>query len=115
MAPGAAGPMLLIDLAVPRDMEPGVRAIDDVYLYDLDDLQQFVQGAEDQRLCELPQVEEIAEQEARDVHGLGAVQEVVPLVLGLREQAEAIARRKSSRGCRKPSPTCRARPTRPST
>lgn len=87
---GHRRPMLLIDLAMPRDVEPGVRAIDDVYLYDLDDLQQFVQGVENQRMCELPQVEAIAQQEARDFIVWAKSQEILPLVLGLRQQAEAV-------------------------
>jgi len=86
---GHRRPTLLIDLAVPRDVDPKVRAIDDVYLYDLDDLQQFVQGAEEQRVCELPQVEAIAEQEARDFHVWVESQELMPLLLQVREQAEA--------------------------
>jgi glutamyl-tRNA reductase len=87
---GHRRPMLLVDLAVPRDVEPGVRAINDVYLYDLDDLQQFVHGTEDQRLCELPQVEAIAEQEAHEFIVWAKSQEILPLVLGWREQAEAV-------------------------
>lgn len=87
---GHRRPMLLIDLAMPRDVEPGVRAINDVYLYDLDDLQEFVQGVTDQRMCELPQVEEIAEQEARDFMVWAKSQEIIPLLLSIREQAETV-------------------------
>jgi glutamyl-tRNA reductase len=87
---GHRRPTLLIDLAVPRDVDPAVRAIDDVYLYDLDDLQQFVQGVADQRVCELPRVEEIAEQEARDFMVWAKSQVITPLVLSVRQRAEAI-------------------------
>ena len=42
-------PMLMIDLAVPRDIEPSVRELDDVYLYSIDDLQHVIAGNLEQR------------------------------------------------------------------
>lgn len=42
-------PMLMIDLAVPRDIEPGVGDLDDVYLYSIDDLQHVIAGNLEQR------------------------------------------------------------------
>lgn len=42
-------PMLMIDLAVPRDIDPGVRELDDVYLYSIDDLQHVIAGNLEQR------------------------------------------------------------------
>lgn len=83
-------PVLILDLAVPRDVEPQCREIDDVYLYDMDDLQQFAREVADQRLCELPLVEQIVEDEARDFMLWASSQEVLPLVLNIRQQAEAI-------------------------
>lgn len=87
---GRRRPMLLLDLAIPRDIEAQVREIDDVYLYDLDDLQQFAREIADQRMCELPVVEQIAEDEARQFMLWAKSQEVLPLVLSIRQQAEAI-------------------------
>lgn len=87
---GRRRPTLLIDLAVPRDVDPAVRAIDDVYLYDLDDLQRLVQDVEGRRCCELPLVEAIAEEEARRFMLWAKSQQVTPLVLQLRRQADAI-------------------------
>lgn len=87
---GRRRPMLLLDLAVPRDVEPQVREIDDVYLYDLDDLQQFAAKIADQRQCELPVVEQVAEDEARQFMVWAQSQQVVPLVLDIRQQAEAV-------------------------
>jgi glutamyl-tRNA reductase len=89
-AGGRQRPMLIIDLAVPRDVEAQVRDINNVYLYDLDGLQEFVRTIEDQRLCELPQVETIAEAEANEFMIWAKSQEVVPLLLSIRQQAEAI-------------------------
>lgn len=83
-------PMVIIDLAVPRNVDPAVRGFPDLYLYDLDDLQKFVQEAEQQRACELPLVEAITAQEASDFMVWLRSQEVNPLLLSVREQAEAI-------------------------
>lgn len=90
-------PMVIIDLAVPRNVDPAVRALRDLYLYDLDDLQKFVQEAEQQRVCELPLVEEITAQEASDFMVWLRSQEVNPLLLSIREQAEAIRREEIAR------------------
>ena len=40
----ARRPLFLIDLAVPRDFEPAINLLDDVYLYDIDDLQSIAQS-----------------------------------------------------------------------
>ncbi|WP_227429369.1 glutamyl-tRNA reductase [Psychrobacter sp. I-STPA6b] len=42
-------PMLMVDLAVPRDIEPAVSRMDDVYLYSIDDLQHVIEGNLEQR------------------------------------------------------------------
>lgn len=89
-ASGHRRPLLLLDLAVPRDIEPQVRDLDDVYLYDLDDLQAFASRVADQRLCELPLVAQIAEEEARQFMVWAQSQEMVPLVLSIRRQAETV-------------------------
>src|SRR5690606_31319922 len=43
-------PMFLVDIAVPRDIEPACAELDDVYLYSIDDLQQVVDENQQQRL-----------------------------------------------------------------
>ncbi|MHB8993662.1 MAG: glutamyl-tRNA reductase [Armatimonadota bacterium] len=83
-------PMLLLDLAMPRDIEPQVRDLGGVYLYNLDDLQQCAKETADQRLCEYPFVEQVAEDEARAFMVWANSQQVVPLMLDIRRQAEAV-------------------------
>ena len=87
---GRRRPMLLLDLAMPRNIEPQVREINDVYLYDLDDLQQFARQVADRRRGELPAVEQIAEAEAHEFMIWAQSQGVLPLVLSVRQQVEAI-------------------------
>jgi glutamyl-tRNA reductase len=54
-------PIFLIDLAVPRDIDPGVTDIDGVFLYNLDALEELVQKNIEQRKKEIPKAEKIVE------------------------------------------------------
>ncbi|MEO6323783.1 MAG: glutamyl-tRNA reductase [Thermoanaerobaculia bacterium] len=56
------GPLLMLDLAVPRDIEPGVDDIADVYRYDVDALAGIAQKNSADRLAEVPRADEIVEQ-----------------------------------------------------
>ncbi|MGQ0561877.1 MAG: glutamyl-tRNA reductase, partial [Gemmatimonadota bacterium] len=51
---GRKHPLLIVDIALPRDVEPAVGAIEDVFLYNLDDLQQVVDSTIERRKGELP-------------------------------------------------------------
>lgn len=85
-------PLFMVDLAVPRDIEASVSAIEDVYLYTVDDLQQVIaQGLEArQRAADeaLELVETEARRIAREIHAMDAA----PLIRGLREGAERTRR-----------------------
>jgi glutamyl-tRNA reductase len=82
-------PMLMVDLAVPRDIEPEVAALPDVYLYALDDLAQIVQAGSDKRSAAVGQAETIIESGVQDfVRWLGT-RETVPLIQALQSQAES--------------------------
>jgi len=83
-------PMLLVDLAVPRDIEPEVNKLDDVYLYTLDDLQNIVQQNLMQRKDAANQAEIIIEEKAAHyMHTLKAL-EAVPAIRAYRHQAELL-------------------------
>jgi glutamyl-tRNA reductase len=83
-------PLCIIDLAVPRDVEPDVAHIDGVHLYDLDDLQQTIEASLAERQKLIPQVEHIIEQDLSvfwmDYQGRA----VAPMIRQIREQAESI-------------------------
>jgi len=82
-------PMLMVDLAVPRDIEPEVAQLADVYLYALDDLAQIVQAGSDKRHAAVGQAETIIESGVQDfVRWLGT-RATVPLIQALQTQAEA--------------------------
>jgi glutamyl-tRNA reductase len=81
-------PMLMVDLAVPRDIEPEISTLRDVYLYSLDDLAQIVQTGSDKRTAAVGQAETIIESGVQDfVRWLGT-RETVPLIQALQTQAE---------------------------
>ncbi len=86
-------PLLLIDLAVPRDIEPESRELTGVTLHDVDDVQAIVERNASGREAEARRAEGILDSElARFESWLGS-QEVMPTVAALRERAEKIVER----------------------
>ncbi len=82
-------PMFMVDLAVPRDIEPEVARLDDVYLYTVDDLSTLVQSAGEKRQAAVHQAESIIETGVQGfVHWLGE-RSTVPLIQALHTQADA--------------------------
>jgi glutamyl-tRNA reductase len=87
-----ARPLFLIDIAVPRDVEPGVDGIEGVYCYDIDDLKQVVDANIRERLREAQRAEALVEREVAKFRArLGDV-EVIPTIVSLRERLEEIRR-----------------------
>jgi glutamyl-tRNA reductase len=85
---GPREPLLIVDLALPRDVEPEVGAIRNVFLYNLDDLHQVIQGTMAQRRAELPLAEQIIIAGVTDFWTWYRGLDVVPMIRGLRERAE---------------------------
>jgi len=83
-------PMLFIDIAVPRDIEPAVNDLDNVYLYDIDDLQHVVAENLRARQREAAQGEAIIAYEVDQVQRWLDGLDVVPSIIRLRRKAEAI-------------------------
>ncbi len=81
-------PMFMVDLAVPRDIEPEVARLSDVYLYTVDDLSALVQSAGEKRQAAVEQAEAIIETGVQSfVHWL-AQRGSVPLIQALHTQAD---------------------------
>ena len=90
-------PMFMVDLAVPRDIEPEVAQLDDVFLYTVDDLAEIVSANLDARRSAVQQAEAIIEtQVGQFMHWMQA-RENVPLIRALRESAEAARRHELER------------------
>ena len=83
-------PLFVIDLAVPRDVEPAVAELDGCYLYDIDDLQAVVSESLSGRWREAARAESIVAHEAGKFHDWQASLDVVPAIASLRERAESI-------------------------
>jgi glutamyl-tRNA reductase len=83
-------PLFFIDIAVPRDIDPEVNRIDNVYLYNIDDLQNIVEINRTQRLKEATRAEHIIEAESLKFEGWLRTLEVVPTIVSLRRKAEEI-------------------------
>ena len=81
-------PMFMVDLAVPRDIEPEVAQLSDVYLYTVDDLSALVQTAGEKRQAAVAQAEAIIETGVQSfVHWLDQ-RGTVPLIQALQSQAD---------------------------
>ena len=81
-------PMVMIDLAVPRDIEPQIGKLNDVYLYTVDDLGEVVKSGLDHRHAAVGQAEAIIETRvAHFMHWL-QTRDSVPLIQDLRERGE---------------------------
>lgn len=83
-------PMLLIDIAVPRDVAPDVASLSGVTLYDMDDLAQFADRGMDSRRREIPRAEQIVDAEVGRYCGRQAERQVAPVIASLFERAEEL-------------------------
>ncbi|HTP63408.1 MAG TPA: glutamyl-tRNA reductase, partial [Burkholderiales bacterium] len=93
-------PMFMVDLAVPRDIEPEVGELDDVFLYTIDDLQGVVQGNLDGRRAAVQQAEAIIDTQVGQFMHWMQVRQSVPLIRALRDQAEEARRHEVERALR---------------
>lgn len=83
-------PMLMVDIAVPRDIEPEVGKLPNVYLYSVDDLHAIIQHNMAQRQAAAVQAESIVQQESADFMAWLRAQSAVETIREYRSQADAI-------------------------
>jgi glutamyl-tRNA reductase len=93
-------PLVLVDLAVPADVDRGAGAVPGVRLFDVDDLRAGLDDAMASRLREVPNVEAIIDEEVEAFGRRYRELEVEPLVAALRRSAEAIRERELERTLR---------------
>jgi glutamyl-tRNA reductase len=86
-------PLLLVDIAVPRDIEPACRELAGVSLHDLDDVQQIAERNASGREAEARRAEPILAAELNRFERWHAALEVVPTITSLRERGDEIVRR----------------------
>ena len=85
-------PMVMIDLAVPRDIEPGVRDIEGIHLFDMDDLEQVVQQNTREQLVAAEGAEKIVGAEVGGFRSKLMAERVVPTIVALRLRLEEVCR-----------------------
>ncbi|NTW03351.1 MAG: glutamyl-tRNA reductase, partial [Oscillochloris sp.] len=98
---GAPPSMLLIDLAVPRDIASDVGQLHGVHVCTVDDLQEVVRATLDQRASLATLAEQIAQSEVESFMGWLRSQEAVPTLTSLREYAESLRSSELDRALRR--------------
>ncbi len=83
-------PMFVIDIAVPRDIDPSIKDLKNVYLYDMDSLQQVVAGNQQERKKEASAAAEIIDREAEEFLAWFKTLSVTPVIKALRLKADQI-------------------------
>ena len=90
-------PLLLVDLAVPRDLDPAINDLDSCFLYDVDDLQAVVAETISGRRSEAARAERLVADEAERFRAWQASLDVVPTIASLRALVEEIRDRELAR------------------
>jgi glutamyl-tRNA reductase len=83
-------PMFLIDIAVPRNIEPTVNSLDNVFLYDIDDLQKVIETNLKGRLDSAEEAEAIVHEEVERMVARLKAREVAPTIVQLQEELERV-------------------------
>lgn len=85
-------PLVVVDIALPRDIDPAVREINGIFLYDLDDLEKVVQHNAGEREAAAVEAQKIVEEEARGFRRKLLAERVVPTIVALRSRLDQICR-----------------------
>lgn len=98
-------PIFAVDLAVPRDLDPAIAELDDVYLYTIDDLDQVVVDGQNSREAAVADANRILDDETLRYLNIERSKTVAPVITALREHGDALrvevlqqARRRLERG-----------------
>lgn len=97
MRPRRHRPLFVIDIAVPRDVDPAAGNIEQVFLYNIDDLQAVVAENVSRRTGEVEQAEAIVAREVERFRGWIQSRGAIPTVVALRQHCEAIRRAELAR------------------
>ena len=101
VARSRTSPLFLIDIAVPRDIDPGVNDLGGVFLYDIDDLSGVVESNLEELMGEARRAEGIIDEEIAAFFAWVESMEVVPTVAEIRAKAEVIRQMELERALRR--------------
>ncbi len=85
-------PLCLIDIAVPRDIDPGVKNVSGVFLYDIDDLEGVVKHNAGERELAAEDAQKIVLSEVKEFRRKLAAERIVPTIIALRLRLDEICR-----------------------
>ena len=98
-------PVFAVDIAVPRDLDPAISSLNDVYLYSIDDLDKVIVEGQSKRESAVTDANRILDEETRRYLNMLRAREVVPLITALRDRGDALrtevmdqARRRIAKG-----------------
>ena len=94
-------PLCILDIALPRDVEPSVGALDNVFLYDLDDLRAVVAANLERRQAELPSAEQVIDAEVEKYWSWLAGLATVPVLTRFRAEMERVRAEELAHAMRK--------------
>jgi glutamyl-tRNA reductase len=84
--------LCLVDIAVPRDIDPAVREVEGIFLYDIDDLEKVVKHNMGEREAAAADAQKIVLEEAKGFRSKLLAERVVPTIVALRERLDEICR-----------------------
>jgi glutamyl-tRNA reductase len=85
-------PLVIVDIAMPRDIDPAVREVNGVFLYNLDDLENVVDHNSGERVAAAADAEKILQAEAEGFRRKLMAERVVPTIVALRQRLDEICR-----------------------
>jgi glutamyl-tRNA reductase len=85
-------PLVIVDIAMPRDIDPGVRDVEGIFLYDLDDLENVVDHNAGEREAAAAAAQKILQSEAQGFRRKLMAERVVPTIVALRRRLDEICR-----------------------
>jgi glutamyl-tRNA reductase len=97
-------PIFFIDIAVPRDIEPEVNDLENVYLYDIDDLQGVVSANMKEREKEAENAMELIQNEVTKFNNWVVSLDAVPTIVEIRNRAESIRKKELEKALKKMEP-----------
>ncbi len=98
---GPDHPLLVVDIALPRDVEPEVGEIPNLFVYDIDNLRRIVDDNLERRQKEIPKAERIVQAAVEEFWGWHSARDVVPLIRQLRGRAEELRASELERAMRR--------------
>ncbi|HVJ27411.1 MAG TPA: glutamyl-tRNA reductase [Vicinamibacterales bacterium] len=90
-------PLFVIDIAVPRDVDPAAGTLDEIFLYNVDDLKGIIESNLEKRTAELARADAIVSSEAGKFATWLQSREIIPTVVALRDRFESIRRAELNR------------------